>query len=485
MNARMWTKNAKNSPWLAMDLERRHTSASRNERTPGDRPGRKGIDLHRHLAIAALLGIASAGAVFALDGGDVLLQASGTALSVVDVRAVPNEALETMKGLRQVRHWTLFDDELLVSHAPGRSVPGLGPARSRRELRVRSGLTEPLLAMRRGRENPLERFGSRIRVLHRFGAQTVFQTDPSTLQRLLEAQSNHFTLLHLRANRILRLPIRRLGKGRLEAPVEETKVDETRLMADIRRLQDFKTRYAYSEGFRKSADWAVETFGALGLEAGLHPYEDYGKEQWNVVAQRPDPRKDRPLWILCAHLDSTSQRPRESAPGADDNASGCAGVLELARIFADRPEGRSMRFVLFGGEEVGLRGSKAYVKQLKAAGETTRIAGVINLDMIGFDRTEPLTALFETRSVCEDFIAPFVDASEASGLSPSISFHPWGSDHVPFLDAKIPCFLLIESEYDANPNYHKTTDLIDDVNPRLVSAIVRTLATGLKARLAP
>ena len=97
-----------------------------------------------------------------------------------------------------------------------------------------------------------------------------------------------------------------------------------------------------------------------------------------------------------AHLDSVNHAdgPTGLAPGGDDNASGAAGLLQIARALRDQPLAADLRLVLFGGEEQGLHGSRAYVAALPAA-DRARVAGVVNMDMIGVRNTARPTVLLE------------------------------------------------------------------------------------------
>ena len=115
----------------------------------------------------------------------------------------------------------------------------------------------------------------------------------------------------------------------------------------------------------------------------------------NVVAELSGQSSE--LVLVTAHLDSIA-RPgnptSDPAPGADDDMSGVAGVLAIAERFialsaADRPLAQTVQFVLFNDEENGLVGSKAYARQLSAAG--AQIAGMFQMDMIGFNQAEPRT----------------------------------------------------------------------------------------------
>ena len=100
--------------------------------------------------------------------------------------------------------------------------------------------------------------------------------------------------------------------------------------------------------------------------------------------------------IVTAHLDSINLAggPSAPAPGADDNASGSTGVLEIARVFEGARAVNDLRFILFGGEEQGLFGSKHYVASYPAT-ERSRISAVVNMDMIGSLNSPTASVLLE------------------------------------------------------------------------------------------
>jgi Zn-dependent M28 family amino/carboxypeptidase len=75
------------------------------------------------------------------------------------------------------------------------------------------------------------------------------------------------------------------------------------------------------------------------------------------------------------------------SPGADDNSSGVAALLEVARVLAGAPTRRTLRFCFFGAEEVGLQGSAAHLEALRA--DETRVIAALHLDSVGFRATAP------------------------------------------------------------------------------------------------
>ncbi len=157
------------------------------------------------------------------------------------------------------------------------------------------------------------------------------------------------------------------------------------LLAHVETLVSFGTRRADQPGGRAAQEY-IETFLA-GLDMDEVYLQDFDSRTDNVVAVlRGRSRPDR-LHIIGAHYDSiSSQGPTAAAPGADDNASGTAALLEAARVLSEsalRPE-ETIVVVAFSGEELGLRGSRAFVEKLRDEGAS--VSGMICMDVIGYLR---------------------------------------------------------------------------------------------------
>jgi Zn-dependent M28 family amino/carboxypeptidase len=177
---------------------------------------------------------------------------------------------------------------------------------------------------------------------------------------------------------------------------------------------------------------------------------------------------------VTAHLDSVNhENPSGAAPGADDNASGAAGVLEIVRCLAGHDHAQNLRFILFGGEEQGLFGSSAYVAGL-GSGHGVRTA--VNMDMIAtINATTGPTVLIEGGPISQTLIDNLAVAAETyTGLAVQTSLHFANSDHVPFITAGIPAVLLIEGNDSANTHVHTARDTVDRLNIDLMAEIVRT-----------
>ncbi|WP_247604255.1 M28 family metallopeptidase [Bacillus toyonensis] len=131
------------------------------------------------------------------------------------------------------------------------------------------------------------------------------------------------------------------------------------------------------------------------------------KSNQNIIPHKMGTNRDEEnhLIIITAHLDSVnhSGRPSSNAPGADDNSSGSAGVLEIACVFKDIPVQHDLCFILFGGEEQGLLGSEQYVKNLTTL-DKSRIRAVINTSRIGKLTPSTPTVLIEGSPLSEEVI---------------------------------------------------------------------------------
>jgi hypothetical protein len=171
---------------------------------------------------------------------------------------------------------------------------------------------------------------------------------------------------------------------------------EAQLRADIERLAGTigERNVAYPKALAAAARWIQCELESVGYEPVRQEYEVAGVTCVNVSAQRDG---DERIILLGAHYDSV-----EGSPGANDNASGVATVLALARAFAERKTARTLRFVFFVNEEPPWyrtedMGSVRYAKACKERGE--RIEAMIALDTIGYFTDEPESQEYPVRGL--------------------------------------------------------------------------------------
>ena len=150
----------------------------------------------------------------------------------------------------------------------------------------------------------------------------------------------------------------------------------------VEELQKFETRYSW-EKQDKVANYLFKKFQEYDIPVEFDEYYFKDKKWKNVVATIHGRRKPEDIYMVIAHFDSISKQPEISAPGADDNASGTAAVLEIARILKDVQLDSSIQFGIFSNEEQDGLGSKHFAKKARKQG--LRIKGCINLDVIGYN----------------------------------------------------------------------------------------------------
>lgn len=219
------------------------------------------------------------------------------------------------------------------------------------------------------------------------------------------------------------------------------------------------THLGDDRGFGPEHDLARDAIAAeltdVGLDVALEPFVWQGETWHNVVGTLPGTDPDAGVIVVGAHFDSVNN------PGADDNATGTALVLEAARVLAACAPATTLRFVLFDREEQGLRGSAAYV-----AAHRDETLFALTADMIGQDHGGNAVDLFST-AASVGLVESFAAATDTwgGGLGTHVrTGNAFGfSDHASFEDAGVPAFVIIEADYGLNPNYHQATDAVDSV----------------------
>ncbi len=239
----------------------------------------------------------------------------------------------------------------------------------------------------------------------------------------------------------------------------------------VQTLQDFVTRYTATPGCEAAGSYIYSYFAGLGLDVSFQEVRSSVGLSRNVIAELPGRVSADGVLIICGHYDSYcgdwwEVRPAV-APGADDNASGTAAVMEAARILSMEPLDFTVRFIAFTGEEQWMEGSLVYADSVRSRGE--RIIAVLNLDMIAYADKMPEDLEVYANPASDWLAARFVAVSEAYGL---IKANRWidptaPSDQSSFWDRGYPAVLAIEDQpYNPyfNPHYHTTSDTVDTLN---------------------
>jgi Zn-dependent M28 family amino/carboxypeptidase len=191
-------------------------------------------------------------------------------------------------------------------------------------------------------------------------------------------------------------------------------------------------------------------FIGFGLDTHLETLIYGGNTGFNIVAELTGTTRPDEIYIIGAHYDSVKN------PGADDNASGVAGIIEMARVISQYESEATIRFIAFDMEEIGLIGSKNY----NALHKHENIAAMISMDMIAYDPGDNRRATLYGRT--EPIKQALAGALlEYGGIGASIEGELDRSDHAPFDRRGVPACLLIEYDSWSNPHYHRQTDSVD------------------------
>ncbi|MHB1278970.1 MAG: M20/M25/M40 family metallo-hydrolase [Bacteroidia bacterium] len=214
-------------------------------------------------------------------------------------------------------------------------------------------------------------------------------------------------------------------------------------------------------------DWAA-TYLADRLQTyGYTPQNQYfdalGK---NVYAIKEGNLYPDRAFVICAHYDAIAI-PYDQAVGADDNASGCSGVLEAARLLKDSDFPFTLIFIFFDEEEQGLLGSMAFNQQFDF--DNYGIEAVFNLDMIAYDYNEDFKAEIHTRPHANsvELAAKIIGLNDTFRIGLDLSIEDPGttaSDHDAFWQTGKTAVLLIEDEQDFNRFYHTKHDSMQYFN---------------------
>ena len=221
----------------------------------------------------------------------------------------------------------------------------------------------------------------------------------------------------------------------------------------------------------------LRSFGYDSISAVIYPALPVTR---NVVAYKAGTDPLGPLWVLCAHYDSVLR-----APGADDNASGTAVVLEAARLLSNIQTNASIMFGFWDSEEAGLFGSDQFAAY--AHDWVLPIDGVLNLDMVGWDGDGDRVLQIHADDPAA-WIAGYmkrVAGDYSLGMNPYLAIPGTGrSDHMSFRKYGYPAVKIIEDEGDDfNPFYHTEADVIDHFDLEYFHEVAK-LAVATVAELA-
>ena len=304
-------------------------------------------------------------------------------------------------------------------------------------------------------------------------------------------------------------------------------VTAERLIAHIKALPTSRAAWgdeASKKGLRETETQIVAKLKEMGYEPVLDPVDFLGarsgdvesmpEKPWhNIIVEIPGKTRPDEVLILSAHIDAVP-----GSPGADDDGTGVATVLEAARVLKDAPMQRTVRLIFFNLEEVGLVGSRAYVQRIKPDLDAKKytILGMASIDMIGYYSSEPnsqkspIPAMgkFKPPTV-GDFIGTAgilahrhfsqaldramhaAEPGENGVKTVVVDFLPIAppdllrSDHAPFLAAGVPAVIMSDTANFRSAHYHKPTDTIETLDAERFAIGARSIIGAYHALAGP
>lgn len=284
-----------------------------------------------------------------------------------------------------------------------------------------------------------------------------------------------------------------------------SEIDTTEISVRARKVVEVLTREfpsrngLYAGNLSRAAEFVEKEFSSLGLEVESQAYGTYSTRVKNLIVEKRGRNTAKPSIIIGAHYDTVID-----TPGADDNASGVAGLLELARLLREYPNERTIQFVAFTLEEppyfyTAKMGSRMYAKRLKVDG--IRVQLMISLEMIGYAGEHikqsypfPLMRWLGRYPRTGDFIGIVgnirtrrlvgvvkaamreactirVESLSAPGFIPPLYL----SDHSSFWKNRYPALMITDTAFLRNPNYHNQGDTDQTLNYGFLAEVVKGL----------
>jgi aminopeptidase YwaD len=266
------------------------------------------------------------------------------------------------------------------------------------------------------------------------------------------------------------------------------------LLAHLRQLVGDRNAFTRVRQLRHAGQYVADCFRCYGYSTRTEPVRYFLRRYHNIVAEPPHTDPSAPLLIVGAHYDTVW-----GSPGADDNASGVAAMLEIARVLsgtavpAVHPQ---LQFVAFTLEEENMAGSTHYAQKL--ARQNAPLRGMVSLEMVGFKNDAPdsqqlppgyehlyphvgnfigVIGTEKSRSLLETFV-PAMKSVE--GLPVEFLLVPGNgevlppvrlSDHSPFWDLGWPALIITDTSWFRNPHYHEKTDTIETLDLEFMARI--------------
>lgn len=269
-------------------------------------------------------------------------------------------------------------------------------------------------------------------------------------------------------------------------------VDEERLITDIQTIEGVRHYQTNPAGLTNARNYIRQTMSEYNITHSDQTFNHLGSQGINIIGQLNGTDNHNEVYIIDGHYDTVSR-----TPGADDNASGTAGMLEVMRVLSQFNSKTSIKFIGFDKEELGLIGSRHYARNKNP---NEKILGLINFEMIGYTCTNQPecinfpnadTSIYNIKSSFADTLsdafvqigATHVPNLKITAVTDDGDSNFRRSDHAPFWDIGVDALFLTDGANFRTPHYHQTSDRLQTLDTEFMTQIVKT-TVGTIAKLA-
>jgi len=438
----------------------------------------------------------------------IVLSFGISAASHVGLPSVHSEAVAA-KTLKSTKWWAQVDDK--VFYAPPSSFLGLSQNVSDYYyvMGSKAGLSEKM------KDSVVGSHG-RVHIMHSPHGVSMLQTGSSGRASSGDRRASHSAIKQLTSGAMLNdqfpsyplkssyvHPLDAVGQATEKAAVAH--ITSATTMDYLQKLTSgFETRsFSNPDASDKVEHFLQNQFSMLGMHTCFHTFDYETNKLTNVIAHVQGTEPDSGSAIVGAHYDS---RPFDGkAPGAEDNGSGVAALLAMAKALSlskIAPK-KSVYFVAFAGEEPGLVGSEHFASAMKegslpASCKSTgsflqldkkkkhapatfqpNMHHAIIMDEIGWaspklsKHTINLESYDGVSTVLMDHLRNSCETHNGADIDVVHNAHPFGSDHMSFLNDNVASVLTINGDDEAYPHYHQSSDTIENVNGDLMASVTK------------
>ncbi len=269
------------------------------------------------------------------------------------------------------------------------------------------------------------------------------------------------------------------GPDRPDIAVLVDRIEQERVRAHVDAIDEPRNAFDQPEALQRTADYVEAELESYGYPVRLEPVSFSTATFPNVIAVQEGTSCSERVFIVGAHYDSVAD-----TPGADDDASGIAAMLEIARVLADTPLPATVWFTGFTMEENGLVGSVNMAEDAAEAG--LQIVGMASLEMLGYTTEEFdfIVVLGNTASVrltdayrrAQEAYVPELPSAILSLLgNGEAQPDSRRSDHAPFWDRGYQAMLVTDTANFRNPNYHEPSDTISTLDFEFMTNVTKAM----------